>query len=135
MTIAEFNEKQRTQLAATGATLEMADGSASAVPNPKQRPSRTENNNKKVAAQEKKNEAAVAAEQKREEEKEKNEAAFARDVDECSRCQRRFLTKGQFNLHRRRWCPSRLKQADTCHRCFARWTRWQSRGASIASAA
>jgi hypothetical protein len=112
MTIAEFNEKQRTQLAATGASLEMADGKSSAPPNPKQRGSRAEKDEMKAAAKRKREGAAVAAEEKRNEEKAKEEAMFARDVDVCARCQRRFLTKGQFILHHHRWCPSRHEEAE-----------------------
>ena len=35
MTLAEFNKTQRTQMAGTGARLELADGAATAEPNPK----------------------------------------------------------------------------------------------------
>jgi hypothetical protein len=113
MTIAEFNEKQRTQLMATGASLEMADGKSCAPPNPKERGSRTQKCEMKTAAKEKKEGAALAAEEKRNEETAKKEGMFARNIDECSRCQQQFLTKGQFILHRRRWCPSRHEVAET----------------------
>jgi hypothetical protein len=107
MTIADFNEKQRTQLAPTGATLEMADGSASAPPNPKGRLGRHEKTEKIRDAEAKKAAATAVAAEKIEAQKAREEASFARDIDECARCKTRFLTKGNYIRHLRRWCISR----------------------------
>ena len=109
MTLAEFNEKQRTQIAPTGATLEMADGSERASPNPRERLGRGEKKKKQLAAEEKRSGAALLAAEKREALRAKEEAPFARDIDQCARCKKKFLSKGQFIQHSSKWCPSRAE--------------------------
>jgi hypothetical protein len=108
--LSEFDEKQRSQVRPTGATLTHADGSNSADPNPRQQASRADKKKRKsnfeAAAAEKSavaeaeagadvlRQAAVAAEMARD----------GNGVDTCPRCDQRFLCKGWFNRHRRRWC-------------------------------
>ena len=107
MSFKEFNETQRTQLTATGAALEMQDGTSSAVPNPRQRASHEEKSRAKGAAEAKRVGVKEAAVEKAAVEVAKIEGAFAGDVDECARCGLRFLTAGWYNRHLARWCPSR----------------------------
>jgi hypothetical protein len=112
-TLAEFDEKQRSQRAPTGATLTHADGTDTANPNPRQRASKTEKKIRKEKKEAEVEEKAAVKEAEMEAKKEllavaaAEKARVGNGVDVCPRCDQRFLCKGWFDRHRRRWCRNR----------------------------
>ena len=106
MTLAEFNKTQRTQMAGTGARLELADGAATAEPNPKQRASRGEKGAARLEKEESQEAKNVVAKEKKASAVARAEAGFKGGGGVCPRCTKQFLTKGWFNRHGQRWCKS-----------------------------
>ena len=102
LTIAEFNMKHSTQLSVTGATLDLTDDS-----NVKQRRSREEKFSARNAQEQKKASKALAIQDKAAAASSAAEAHFNGAVEQCPRCEKRFLTPGWYSRHKVTFCPKR----------------------------
>jgi hypothetical protein len=116
LSLEHFRKTQLSQVSATGVVFLTAEGDSDVVPNPKQRPSRSEKQAAKQILDERQAHATVAADQKQIDLESERTKEFANDVNECPRCRRKFLSDGWYSLHRESWCPSRDKVRETKRR-------------------